>query len=423
MYSFSFFFGFFFLFLLWNVTVCQPLCEIDKTSKQKKKIVRWLVVSWASFLGGISRVQTWICQFVNKGNPGRTNLPHLGGTDETFNLQQCSPSLSEIINLDLNLRCWFMKFLNCTFYIVVFCPLSRKSEVQNWLQFQRKSLSSFLVFREIEATATDLHNALKVLLSRYVVVLVGLRLERSETAWLLWPMYFSNVWPKTTLQSLLDGQANLHYFYFFVICKLSSFWTCPFTKWVSGAGRTEEQQMDDGGLLFIFWFQLFVFLDCKSGMSETFPPFLSWVRSNRINVQQKSRFTVCFAFLCIIFIFSRLNFNEKLKSMMVPSSSPFQVLLKSKAVRGEKSCSFLNFSLLGADGNNSIHTIYVLQRQISLFLYCSTKMICCELCTFFFAVICILLGFVETTGACSFVKWLANASKELSPPSQQQKVQ
>lgn len=110
--------------------------------------------------------------------------------------------------------------------------------------------------------------------------------------------------------------------------------------------------------------------------------------------------------------------------MMVPSSSPFQVLLKSKAVWGEKSCSFLNYSLLGADRNNTVFIGFTFFRG-RFHSFCTVqlpKMICCELCTFFFAVIC-LLGFVETTGACSFVKWLINASKELFPPSQKQKVQ
>lgn len=105
-------------------------------------------------------------------------------------------------------------------------------------------------------------------------------------------------------------------------------------------------QSDDGGSLFIFWFQLSLFflfffpcqLDCETGMSETFPPFLSWVRRNRINVQKKksSRFTVCFcSFLCVTFKF-RSIFKEEKKSMMVPSSSPLQVLLKYKAVRSLK---------------------------------------------------------------------------------------
>lgn len=112
--------------------------------------------------------------------------------------------------------------------------------------------------------------------------------QASLTACLLWPMYFSHVWPKT-LQLLLDGQDDEQiYIIFFLIYKpqtkkLKS-WT--FTKWVGGTKDKQETKLNNSWavvmmatrsvfLLIPGLFFLHVFpcqLDRETGMDNTSLP-------------------------------------------------------------------------------------------------------------------------------------------------------
>lgn len=69
--------------------------------------------------------------------------------------------------------------------------------------------------------------------------------QASLTACLLWPMYFSHFWPKTTLQLLLDGQDDKQiYIIFFLIYKLNrkkKLKSRTFTKWVGGQRINKKQ--------------------------------------------------------------------------------------------------------------------------------------------------------------------------------------
>lgn len=199
---------------------------------------------------------------------------------------------------------WGAASQNCTFYIVVFCPLLLKRVRCRICSSRRKAcLFLFLFFYCIFFLSRDhcfkiakcTHQyALMGTFSRITLTsMFGTQLERpvssqndttyqgqaSFTACLLWPMYFwflffSHVWPKM-LQLLLDGQDDKQiYILFFIIYKLPTkeekkktnkkqqrLSPGLFTKWFEGGGegltRNKAEQLKSGGcLLLFFWFQV-----------------------------------------------------------------------------------------------------------------------------------------------------------------------
>lgn len=67
--------------------------------------------------------------------------------------------------------------------------------------------------------------------------------QASLTACLLWPMYFSPFWPKTTLQLLLDGQDDKQiYIIFFLICKSNKQKKAQILDFHQTSGGTKDKQ-------------------------------------------------------------------------------------------------------------------------------------------------------------------------------------
>lgn len=190
--------------------------------------------------------------------------------------------------------------------------------------------------------------------------------QASFTAGLLWPMYFSHFRPKTALQFLLDGQdlkQITRYFFIFTWIRKPRFWT--FTMFgeitVYKQNCTIASGVKDCGLLY-FPFTTFFFpsyqLD-KRMNGRLLPLFLpdSSVERSRVNVQFKK-----YSLLCTFDFFVKFYICQLDKSMMVPSLSPFWVLLQLCSSRLTASLYLAaHFELLlGADWKIlSIHKIKV----------------------------------------------------------------
>lgn len=129
-------------------------------------------------------------------------------------------------------------------------------------------------------------------------------------ACLLWPMYFSHVWPKTTLQLLLDGQDDKQiYIIFFLICKSKEkkkkAQILDFHQMSGGTKDKQETKLNNRRVVVMMaarsvflWFQV-CFSSCFSlparprtwdgrHLPPSSLPFCLKCGSNRINVQQKS---------------------------------------------------------------------------------------------------------------------------------------